>query len=121
MKGDKVLSLLGMAQKAGRISGGSFQVSESVKSGAASLVIIASDISEGSEKKYRSEEQYRDMCSYYEVPLYKYSDMDSLGHAIGKEYRAAVSVNDAGFAKGLMKQLNSADTGGSQINGNENQ
>ena len=115
MKGDKVLSLLGMAQKAGRISGGSFQVSESVKSGSASLVIIASDISEGSEKKYR------DMCSYYEIPLYKYSDMDSLGHAIGKEYRAAVSVNDAGFAKGLMKQLNSADTGGSQINGNENQ
>ena len=115
MKGDKVLSLLGMAQKAGRISGGSFQVSESVKSGLASLVIIASDISEGSEKKYR------DMCSYYEVPLYVYSDMDSLGHAIGKEYRAAVSVNDAGFAKGIIKQINSADTGGSQINGNENQ
>ena len=115
MKGDKVLSLLGMAQKAGRISGGSFQVSESVKSGLASLVIIASDISEGSEKKYR------DMCSYYEVPLYKYSDMDSLGHAIGKEYTAAVSVNDAGFAKGIIKQINSADTGGSQINGNENQ
>lgn len=108
---NKILSLLGMAQKAGKISGGAFQVEQSVKSKKARLVIISEDMSE------RSAKQYNDMCSYHKVPLVKYGDMESLGHAIGKEYRAAVAVNDAGFAESLLKLINASDNGGSRING----
>ena len=111
MTPNKILSLLGMAQKAGKISGGAFQVEQSVKKRKAKLVIISGDMSE------RSAKQYNDMCSYYKVPIVTYGDMDSLGHAIGKEYRAAVAVNDAGFADSLMKLINASDNGGSRING----
>ena len=119
MTPNKILSLLGMAQKAGKISGGAFQVEQSVKSKKARLVIISEDMSE------RSAKQYKDMCSYHKVPLVKYYDVplrqwgvrDRLGHAIGKEYRAAVAVNDAGFAESLLKLINASDNGGSRING----
>ena len=45
------------------------------------------------------------MCSFYEVPIYFYGDKDTLGHAMGKEFRTCTAVIDAGFADGLRKQL----------------
>ena len=45
------------------------------------------------------------MCEYYEVPIRFYADKDTLGHAMGKEFRASLAVLDTGFAKGIMKHL----------------
>ena len=45
------------------------------------------------------------MCSFYEVPARFYADQDTLGHAIGKEFRVSVTVTDAGFADEIEKQL----------------
>ena len=45
---------------------------------------------------------------------------EELGHAIGKEFRSVVSVNDKGFAASLQKLTGMSDKGGSAING-ENQ
>ena len=45
------------------------------------------------------------MCEYYHVPLYFFSDRSELGHAIGKEFRAAVAVEDQGFAKAIRGKL----------------
>lgn len=45
------------------------------------------------------------MCTYYKVPLYFFGAKDSLGHAIGKEVRASLAVLDEGFAKAMVKQL----------------
>ena len=53
-----------------------------VKTGRAALVIVAGDASENTKKKFR------DMCEFYEVPIYFYKDKDTLGHAMGKEFRA---------------------------------
>ena len=45
------------------------------------------------------------MCEFYEVPIYFYGDKDTLGHAMGKEFRASLAVIDHGFANGIKKHL----------------
>ena len=70
-----------------------------VKTGRAALVIVAGDSSDNTKKKFR------DMCEFYKVPIYFYGDKDTLGHAMGKEFRASLAILDEGFAKGIQKQL----------------
>ena len=96
---DKVLSLIGLAMKAGRCVSGEMMTETETKSGRAKLVIVASDASENTKKKFR------DMCEFYKVPIYFYGDKDTLGHAMGKEFRASLAILDNGFADGIQKDL----------------
>ena len=97
MARDKVLSLISLATKAGRCASGEFLTESETKSGRAGLVVVAED---ASEKK-----KFRDMCEFYDVPIIFYSDKDTLGHAMGKQFRASLAILDEGFAKGILKAL----------------
>ena len=99
LKQDKVLSLIGLATKAGQTASGEFMTEREVKTGRAALVILAGDSSDNTKKKFR------DMCEFYKVPIYFYGDKDTLGHAMGKEFRASLAILDEGFAKGVLKHL----------------
>lgn len=99
MSQNKALSMIGLATKAGRTSSGEFLTEREVKTGRAALVIIAGDASDNTKKKFRN------MCDFYEVPIRVFGDKDTLGHAMGKEFRASLAVLDEGFAKGIMKHL----------------
>lgn len=103
MKPDKILSLVGLATRAGKTASGEFCTEKEVKTGRAALVIVAGDASENTKKKFR------DMCEFYEVPIYFYKDKDTLGHAMGKEFRASLAVTDEGFAKGIRKHLDTEE------------
>lgn len=95
----KALSLISLATKAGKTASGEFCTEKEVKTGMAELVIVAEDASDNTKKKFKN------MCDFYEVPIYFYGDKDTLGHAMGKEFRATLAVTDGGFAKGIMKHL----------------
>ncbi len=99
MKSSKILSLVSLATKAGKTASGEFCTEKEVKTGVAELVIVAEDASDNTKKKFKN------MCDFYEVPIYFYGDKDTLGHAMGKEFRATLAVTDAGFAKGIVKHL----------------
>ena len=99
MKNNKVLSLVGLATKAGKTVSGEFSTEKSVKTGKGLLVIVAEDASENTKKKFRN------MCSFYEVPLYILSDKETLGHSMVKEFRASLAVQDWNFAQAIMKAL----------------
>lgn len=103
MKQSKALSLISLATKAGMTVSGEFSTEKEVKSYKAALVIVAEDASDNTKKKFRN------MCEFYGVPIYFYGDKDTLGHAMGKEFRASLAVLDAGFAKGIMKHLDTED------------
>ena len=60
MKNNRVLSLIGLATKAGKTVSGEFSTEKSVKTGKGLLVIVAEDASENTKKKFRN------MCSFYE-------------------------------------------------------
>ncbi len=100
MKMDHVLRMVGIATKAGRVDSGEFMTENAVKSGRASLVIIAGDASENTKKKFKN------MCGFYEVPIRTYSTKNELGLAIGKEFRASIAVTDEGLAQAIMKKMN---------------
>jgi len=100
----KVLSLIGLATKAGKTVSGEFCTEREVKSGRAALVIVAEDASDNTKKKFQN------MCEYYKVPIYFYEDKDTLGHAMGKQFRASLAVLDEGFAKGIRKHMDREDS-----------
>ena len=70
---NRTLSMLGLAEKAGRISSGEFSTEKAVKSRKAHLVLVAEDASENTKKKFT------DMCSFYHTPLRIYGSKEELG------------------------------------------
>lgn len=99
MRNNKILSLIGLATKAGKTVSGEFSTEKSVKTGKGFLVVVAEDASENTKKKFRN------MCEYYEVPVYFLSDKEGLGKAMGKEFRASLAIQDANFAAAVVKEL----------------
>ncbi len=99
MKQDKALSMMGLAQRAGKVVSGEFSTEKAVKTGKAWLVVVAGDSSDNTKKMFTN------MCEYYEVPVYIYSDKETLGHAIGKEFRASLAVVDENFSKQIIKHI----------------
>ena len=91
--------MISMATKAGKTASGEFCTEREVKSGGAALVIVAGDASDNTKKKFKY------MCDYYHVPICFYRDKDTLGHAMGKEFRASLAILDEGFAKGIRKHM----------------
>lgn len=103
MSQSKALSMISLATKAGKVASGEFCTEKEVKSGRAYLVIVAGDASDNTKKKFQN------MCDFYKVPIYFFEDKDTLGHAMGKEFRASLAVTDAGFAKGIRKHLDTEE------------
>lgn len=104
MKQNKILSLAGLAMKAGKVASGEFATEKAVKSGLARLVLVAEDAS-GNTKK-----MFANMCDYYKVPLYFYGSKERLGASIGRRYRASLALTDEGFAKTVMKEIEKMKT-----------
>ena len=99
MKPDRVLSMLGIAAKAGSVASGEFSTEKAVKEGKAYLVIVAEDASDNTKKMFRN------MTGFYEVPMYVYSEKETLGHFIGKEVRASLAVTNEGLARSIEDRL----------------
>lgn len=99
MQRDKILLMLGLAAKAGKIASGEFSTEKAVRSGSAFLVVVSEEASENTKKLFC------DKCSFYQVPMYLYASKEELGSAIGKQFRASLAVLDEGFAKSLEEKL----------------
>ena len=95
----KVLSYIGIATKSGKIASGEFLTEKSVKEGSAYLVIVADDASDNTKKSFTN------MCNFYQVPICFFESKESLGHSMGKEFRASLAFLDKGLAQAACKQL----------------
>ena len=97
---NKILSLVGLAQKAGKVASGEFATEKAVKSHTAAIVIVANDASDNTKKMFTN------MCTFYNVPIYFLSDKNTLGYAIGKQFRASLAITDPGFKNAIEKHIN---------------
>ena len=95
---DRILSLLGLCRRAGRLRWGFDECREAARSKMAALLIAAADV---------SEKTYKNLC--YEadragIPAIRLrTDMAELGRACG--IRAGVAaVTDGGFARAVLKE-----------------
>ena len=99
MQRNKVLSYLGLATRAGRVVSGEFCVEKSVRQRRARLVLVSENASENSRKNFRN------LCTYYKVPLYFFGSREELGAACGKEARVSAAIEDEGLAMAAVREL----------------
>lgn len=91
----KILSQLGLARKAGKLSCREADNLAAIRSGRARLLVLASDAGRSTAKKYH------DKCRTFSVPLLNYATAVELGLAVGLSPRPALIVLDEGFASRL--------------------
>lgn len=97
----RVLTMLGFAQKAGKVFSGDTTVEAKINRKGAALLLVAAD-APGTTK-----EKMKRLADQKKIPMEIFGEKHDLGIAIGKSPRNAVLVMDAGFAETLMKYLKS--------------
>ena len=65
---DKLLQMIGMAKRAGKLVSGGFLSEKAIKSGESRLIVLSRDISDESRKSIT------DSCKYYNVKYIEYAD-----------------------------------------------
>ena len=96
---NKVLSLLGMARRAGKLAWHEAANLAAIRSGNAKLLILAIDTGRSTEKRYL------DKCLSFCIPLVRFTSRNNLGESLGCSPRAAVAVLDEGFAAKILTLL----------------
>lgn len=101
----KLLSLLGMCRRAGKLSCGHDAAVGSVRSKSAKLCLLSSDASQRLIKEIEREASFEGR----EIPVRAlYSGMEEIGRVTGLK-SAVVTVNDEGFAKTMLGLLNTTE------------
>lgn len=96
---DKILNLLGLCRRAGKLTAGNDAVIDEVVHKKAALVIVSFDISLNTEKKLKK------ACVNNNTRMMKLNrSRDELSDAIGR-FCAVVAVLDKGFANRLVQLI----------------
>lgn len=99
MNNTQWMSLLGLANRARKITSGEELTVKEIRSGNAKLILLSQDASPNTTKKIM------DKSNSYNVPVKRVENRELLGQSIGKEARVVVAVLDNGFAKKLLTLL----------------
>ena len=92
----KLLNMLGLCARAGRLTTGEKACVEKIRSGGAYVALLDGAAAKNAVKSMT------DACVHRNVPLIRTPE-DALGDAIGKPGRMACVVTDEGFAKSIIK------------------
>ena len=95
---DKVLGMLGLAVRAGKVNFGVFMTEKAIDEGSAYLVIASEDIGSSNRRKIEGK------CKNNDVEMIFHSDKASLSRAVGKKDVPVVAVCDEGFARAILKK-----------------
>ncbi|MEI6209691.1 MAG: DUF448 domain-containing protein [Desulfuromonadales bacterium] len=96
----RITGLIGLANKAGKVTGGGSMVSEALKGRVKpGLVIVAKDVSEGIGAKIIF------LADVHKVPHRTVITKDECGAILGKAPRSALAVNSGGFVAPLLKAI----------------
>lgn len=101
----RILGMLGMAQRAGKVVSGAEGVTSALATGKTELLIISRDISRNTLDKLLSAAEKGEKVTGKAVTCFRFGTSDDLGQATGKAARAAVAVTDKAFAKGISDLL----------------
>ncbi len=100
----RILSLLGFAQRAGKLVSGDAGVRAMLQKKRASLILIAADAADNTK------EVFVRLSTQAKVEWREYATKDALGQAIGKPQRSVLAVVDAGFARTIREALEGEQT-----------
>ncbi|MCG8542525.1 MAG: ribosomal L7Ae/L30e/S12e/Gadd45 family protein [Clostridia bacterium] len=97
---DKILSLLGFAQKSGNLFSGENTCELYIKRNKIKLIIISEDSSLNSKNKFIN------LCNSRNIPYLIFSNKADLSNAIGKYNRAILGIKDAKFKSKILDLYN---------------
>ena len=97
---EKILGILGLAAKSGKVISGMDAVCEAVQKHKARLVIVAVDTSEKSKKNIKY------VCTNNHIHVIELSTIEQLSKTIGKRNKAIISITDSNFSKGILEKCN---------------
>lgn len=96
---ERMMNLLGLAERARLIATGGFAVEKAIVEKKAKLVIVTEDASE------RTKNKFADLAEKYSVPFSIVLDKESLAKSVGKDLRSAAALLDEGFSESFRKIL----------------
>ena len=101
---DKLLNLIGLAKKAGKLEVGEEPVGAAARSKHARLILIASDAADNTRRRALHFGEAGE-CICLEIPPPK----EDLGRALGRTSCALLALTDIGFAEAVAKKLAESD------------
>jgi len=101
----KIYSMIGFAQRAGKISSGTMAARSSLLRRRAYLLVMSCDISENTRESLIT------VCKKQKIPWVTLGDKFELGTSVGKAYRVAVTINEPGMANSIMELQKSRGEG----------
>lgn len=103
MEQNKVLRLLGLATRAGKIAFGTESVIDTIKKKKASLVIVAKDAAD------RTKRNIQRIAEENNVPVKFYESIETLSKSIGKENKAIIAIKDKNFSSEILKIIDGGE------------
>ncbi|MFI3231534.1 MAG: ribosomal L7Ae/L30e/S12e/Gadd45 family protein [bacterium] len=95
----KLLSMLSLCQKAGKMTSGEVSVEKNIQSGMALYVIVPKDASDNTIEKFKNK------TDYYEVDFCIFGEKEILSQSIGKVNRTVFGITDENFAKKIKEYI----------------
>ena len=102
----RILGMLGLAMKAGKVVIGTEQVISFLQKGKVKLILVSGSASDGTKKKMLHK------CEFYKTRMVELSiDTDELGRLLGKTYTpAVVGITDENFSRAIINLLDGENT-----------
>ena len=101
---DRILGMLGLAQKAGRVQIGEEPVGSAAAAGKARVILLASDAAENSRSRAAK------FAGLHQTPLLNlHYDKQTLGGSFGRASCAMAAITDIRMALSLVKALGLAE------------
>lgn len=93
----RVLGLIGLSAKAGKIEFGADAVEEVITRKKAKLVIVAEDASERTQKNFEF------LCKKNNISYAVFGEIDEISKAIGKSNKAVIAIKDKNLSNEIYK------------------
>ena len=103
MINNKLLGLLGICAKAGKITSGADACLEDMKTNKLKLLILSEDASDKTKKNYIY------YANKYNVPVIIIGNNEDLSKAVGKKNRAIIGIKDSNLSIEIQKITNGGE------------
>ena len=104
MVNNKILGLLGLSAKAGKICFGSDSVENEIRKKKVNIVIVAIDGSERTRNKFEK------ICNENNIRMIISDTIDNISKAIGKSNKAIIGIKDKNIANQIEKIYDGGDS-----------
>lgn len=103
MTESKVMGLLGLCAKAGKLTYGTDACIELIEKKNAKLIIVAMDAVD------RTKRNFEFLCNKNNTSICFYGEKESLSHAIGKRNKAVIGIKEENFANQILKIISGGE------------